>query len=173
MHRVHRIAKVVLASSDQYPQVVIQYATLIDSWFNERRDAVKFVATNRRMLTSYRVYRKTSNARTILQTRRYATMQLKKMYSDAEMSIWYKFQKHHQSSVSIALECMHFESMLELVAAKNFKLIYECMIATRTGDYTRIDVSKYEEYSVEFEKVRRMNPSIFAEILAWKLYRQH
>lgn len=173
MHRVHRIAKVVLAASDQYPQVVIHYATMIDDWFTERREAVKFVATNRHMLTSYRMYRKASNARTILQTRRYATMQLRKMYSPNEMDIWYKFQKHHQSFVSIGMECMLFESMLALVAAKNFKLIYDCMIVSRTGDYSWIDKSKYEEYASEFEKVRKLTPSIFAEILAWKLHKQH
>lgn len=172
MHRVHRIAKVVLAASNQYPEIVIYYATLIDTWFNERREAVKFIATNRHMLVEYRARKKSSKFKIPYNAGRYATMQIKSVYSSSDMSMWYKFQRYHRNYASIALECMHFESMLALIAAKNFKLIYECMVATRTGDYSQIDESKYEEYTVEFEKVRKMNHAVFAEILAWKLYKQ-
>ena len=174
MHKDHKTAVYVLANSADYPYIIVEYATIINKWFTEKREAVAFIAANRDMPRCYRrLYRDVENpGKIILHRKRWAVRKMALEYTAENMKWWHIYSRHHQNTTAIMFEIIKFRSMMELINLKDLNMLYTCIVAARTDDKSIIPDAQFKEYADMFETVRHVGYTAFPELVAWNAVKQ-
>lgn len=162
-HKVFKIAKSVVDSPNDYPEVIVSQAKYLVEQNSKRRAALSDLWARRAMLRTYKaVWRAQTISTSYLRKGMAASNELRKTHTVSEMNIFHT-GKHARTTgmKDLAFNIQQFEASLQVLQHQNIKLMLTYIAC--------VNANRFDDTLGEVGFLRWAGSAYIAEILAWRL----
>jgi hypothetical protein len=161
-HRQVIQAQAVLSAPDEYPEIIVAYATSIVQWSNEKRAAMQWLWTNRHLLKTWLSGRE---GKTRSEQNRAATRKLTPLISRGQLNRFHVARGYlGKTATTRAMEHGIFEGLLKTLQCQDVALMYRYLAC--------VNARRLDQTLEPVAFLRWVNGTAANEVLAWRLLKQ-